>query len=583
MNLNYQLAGKTVFALITVALFFNPIAFGQVTKQVYEPKILILSPTNTTVDPELESEFKAQEDSVAKMVIQSKSKKNQDEQGLPENVQLMMKNGNAFLSSLNFFKQASYITQNYLVYRFYERFPNELILLKDTLIKPEITEMQMLAQKEAMAYIISFPSMYLLKENGERQSKIRVQLYEKSSNSYLIDHEYSGDEKNPGFEFTCKDGTLECCINNALSSAIEDILQQIAKNSPTLKKQRALTNERAMKLEKGLYNQPYDASFVKQILPPTDSSINLNTMYQCLYNTDRTQFVAFFTKNGINNSFKSLHDKTDKGKIDIITGKDIHDPGYLESIPKTYAYIVKGVKYNGKWYYQKDQITYFDAPTLEDGKLMYLTKLEGWGYFKENSSEYSPDFWNGNLFEKVVDLKKDPNWEKYKNMWAEGERTNRDYIGLYLIVADKLREEKQKEAKVYKNQLSETTLEPFFKAQVKSGQNHIIKYNKILNNFVLIYPKDRHVILIPVKVTDEKGTATVRFFVMLSGSHHIYEWTYFNPYALNNGYAGESINKMLGSITQWNFAYDTLDDASFWNNYVLLKQVDEYKYLKLLK
>ena len=570
-------------AISFFAIAFSLISFSTFAQQNYEPKILVLAPVKTSVSANLISEFKAQSDTIEKMVTRVKAGKDIEQEPVdqPKNVQQMRKNAHDFLINMNFFKQASYISQSYLLYRFYERFPNELILLKDTVVLPQINDMQKLALQQNMEDVLSFPTIDIIKQNNIRQCKIRIQLYDRSSNAFLIDQIYTGDQNNPGFEFTCSDGTINCTISNALSGALKDILHQLSANNPTLKRDRELAVERAKTLQKGLFNESYDVSLIKQIIPSTDSSINLSTLYHCLYNSDKTQFVAFFAETGINNNFKTLHDKTDKGKISIITSKDIGDPGYLDSIPKTYAYIVKGVKYNGRWYYQKDEITYFDAPSLKDGQLMYLTKLEGWNYFKENSTEYSPCFWDGPLFQRVVDRTKDPKWEKYKDMWETEEHENRDYIGLYIIVADQLKEEKDVETKHFKQNYSKQLLEPFFKNQTNIGANHINKFDKILDDFVLIYPKSKDIILIPLKVTDEKGIVTIRFFVTMPNSPQIYEWTYFPPIAIN-GYADGVINDTLGKLTKWTFAYDTLDDTNFWNKYVLIKDGNGYKYLRAL-
>lgn len=584
MNLSCHCILRSGLILFFILFVFSITVFGQEQAKDYEPKIMILSPAKTSVSPDLQKELKSLADTIAKNVAQLKQRAEQDDPALKEqsqNVQLMTQNGKGFLSNLDFFKQVSYLSYNYLVYRFYERFPNELLLLKDTTVAGDLNSLQQLARKEQMPYIINFPVVNLLKDKG-RKAEITVQLYELSSNSLLINKIYKGDDRNPGFEFTCDDGTLNCTLNNALSGALSEIIRQIAINNPTLKRERALSEERARALQSGLFQQPFDASLVKQVVPQTDSAINLNKIYQCLYNADQTQFVAFSAETGVNNQFKSLHDKKDKGKIDIITSKDIHNGDYLNSIPKTYAFIIKGVKYKGKWYYEKDKITYFDAASLEEGRLMYLINLAGWDYFKENSTDSSPEFWNGKLFEKVADRKKDPKWERYKNMWETEERENRDYVGLFEIVANQLKEEKKQETDVFKKNISATVLMPFFKEQVKSKLNHIASYDVILNNFVLIYPKDRQVILTPLKVTDEKGAKAIRFFVTVPATKQIYEWTYFKPHALDKGFADNPINEMLGSVTKWTFAYDTLDDTEFWNKYVWAKEGTDYKYLKLL-
>ena len=584
MKLGHYYIFQPLFVICLILITFSIKVLGQEQSKAYEPKILILSPARTIVSPGLQTELKALADTITKNIAQLKQQSGHDDsalQGQPQNVQLMTKNGKAFLTSLDFFKQVSYLSYNYLVYRFYERFPNELILVKDTTVVGDLNSLQQLAIKEHMPYVINFPLVSLLKDKG-RKAEITVQLYDLASNSFLINKVYKGNDDNPGFEFTCESGTLNCTLNNALSGALGDIIGQVATNNPTLKRERELSQKRANTLQSNLFQKPFDAALVKQVIPQTDSAVKLHHVYQCLYNADHTQLIAFSAETGVNNNFKSLHDQRDKGKIDIITSKDIHDPEYLNSIPKTYAFIIKGVKYNGKWYYEKDKITYFDAKTLDEGQLMYLTNLAEWGYFKDDTTEYSPDFWKGKLFEKVVDRKKDPKWDRYQDMWATEERENRDYVGLFEIVASQLKEEKKQEADLYKNNISATILTPFFQEQVRSKLHHIAAYDNILNDFVLIYPKDRHVILTPLEVTDEKSAIAIRFFVTFPATKQIYEWTYFKPHPLDKGFADNPINEMIGSLTKWTFAYNTLDDADFWSKYVEVKDGNDFKYLKLL-
>jgi hypothetical protein len=458
-----------------------------------------------------------------------------------------------------------------------------LILLKDTTVSLGVLPMQQLAQKEKMDYILSFPEVQFVLNGNNKSAKITVQLYEQASNSFLINQEYIGGDENRGFEFGCDNGSLGCTINNALSIALKKIIQEIASNNPTLKHERELAREQADALDKNLLNKPYDATVLKQVIG-TDNNINMNALYQCLYNNDKTQFVAFFIETNISKNFKALHDKTDNGKIDIITSKDITDPGYFDSMPKTYAYIVKAIRHENTWYYKKDHITYFDAPTLKQAQFEYLTGLIGWDYFKPNSVEYSPEFWNGNLFEKIPDRKKDPKWERYKLMWENEERENRNYIGLNEMVADKLKKQKEIEADAFEKEISTTILKPFFNAQANKKSNGGIRYNAIREDLVLIYPEKKYSIISPVITTNEKGEDSIRFIVIDPKTQSIYEWTYLKPHIIKKGdYAGSALVEILSSITQWNFSYKTLDDDNFWSNYVLLKEDDEYKYLKPIK
>ena len=43
---------------------------------------------------------------------------------------------------------------------------------------------------------------------------------------------------------------------------------------------------------------------------------------------------------------------------------------------------------------------------------------------------------------------------------------------------------------------------------------------------------------------------------------------------------GSIVMAKLNTLTEWNFAFKTIDDKKFWDEYVLVKQGDDYKYLK---
>jgi hypothetical protein len=269
--------------------------------------------------------------------------------------------------------------------------------------------------------------------------------------------------------------------------------------------------------------------------------------------------------------------------VKIITSKDIKDPGYLDQKPQTYAYIVKGIKYNSKWYYEKTEVTYFDADNLPDGKIQYLNSLQGWNYFGDNTNFPSPDFWEGKLFEKIADKRKDPNWEKYKEMWASDERENRDYIGMYKLIADQLKQESAITDSIFKSQLYNTLLLQYYKKQIDQKVNGFWKLPENSNYICLIYPKDKHVAINPVEITDHEGNKVLRYFVVLPGVNEIYEWTLVTPVILKKGeYSDDPINNTIGALTQWDFSYQTLDDDTFWNEKVLAKKGGKYIYLKKL-
>nr|WP_294794507.1 hypothetical protein [uncultured Mucilaginibacter sp.] len=554
--------------------------------QKYEPQILLITPNKTSFDPAFSKQVEQKNAELSDMASKTKegyrdilaSIKNE-----PENIQQIRKSTVDFVvAGGDFSKMITLQSQDYLTYRFYERFTNLLILIKDIKSTGDKSSLSSIATENHINYVINFSEVELREKNGPYMT-IKAQLFDASSGTLLINKSYNGNSNNPGFEFACEAGTIGCAINNSTSGFLKDVITLIAENSPTIKKERELAIKRLDYISKGLYLKAYDASVVKEAVNSKDSTINLDELYYCLSDPSHSKFAAFFSGKSGKNSLKSFSDNKTTGNIKVITDKKINDPGYLDDMPQNYGYIVKGVKYNDKWYYEKDQTTYFNAGNDKERKLEYLNNLQGWDFFKEDSTEPDETFWEGRLFKKVKDLRKDPNWEKRKDIWESDERENRDYIGLYNLVADQLKKEKEASEQQFKTQLFSALLEPFLIEQKKNKQNGIGDYESKSDEIAMIYPANHSVVLIPLMITNPKGELSLRYFIVMPQAKSIYEWTYLQPKPLTKGTKYVNLVEVLNSTTKWDYSYLTLDDDAFWKNLVITKQNGVYQYLKELK
>jgi hypothetical protein len=570
---------------LIIILFVAGSCFKCIAQTGYEPKILILAPNEFAFDPGLKREIDLQNAQLKKKSSQAEQERaNQtaNQRSLAPNLQLMQKSAIDFLLHIDFSKQISLLSQEYLAYRFYEKFPNCLVLLRDQKSGGSKDDLQKIATEESMAYVVNFSKLSLYKQNRQTYCKIRVQLFEQQSNTLLIDHEYTGDWNNPGFEFSCEQGSLNCTINNALSFAMPDIISRIASNNPTLIKEKELAEKRSAFIENQIYPEKYDDAAVRKIITSTNNDIQLEDLYHCFYSPDGSKFVAFFIKKAGENAGSIMTQKKDQN-VKVITKKDVKDPAYFTQTESTYAYVVRGVLFQNKWYIEKTDVTYFDAKNLEEGKVEYLNNLQEWDFFAEGSAEPSKAFWEGKLFEKIKDKRLDPNWEKYKKMWETEERENREYIGQYELVADQLKNEKEAANSAFRKRLITDLLIPFYDRQVKSKLNHISKAAKP-EEFNLIYPADMHIVINPIKITDENGVTRIRYFVFFPQKNEVYEWTLITPHVLGkNEYTDEPILKTMNALTTWDYSYKTLDDQPFWDEKVLTKEGAGYKYLRRIE
>lgn len=547
---------------------------NELPKSKYDPQLLILAPAVTTFDASAAKE-------IDKIDQQLKGMATGQDSGVSvgESTRLMRQSAIDFSKNLNFFNQATMYAQSYLIYRFFEHFPNTLILVKDLKVKADLGSMAAVAKEQQMPYVMNFSVMHLAKERGGFVLHAQVELYEAESNSFLLDQEYTGDQLNQGFEFSC-DGSISCTINNVLAKALPDVISKIAENNKTLQGEARLATARAANIAENIFPKAVDATLIRSTIPVRDSTVHIGDLYQAVYNADKSKFVGFFYRRESKKSLKSLSNNGDMN-VKIISGKDMKDKNFLD-IPQNNAYVVAGVLDKGTWYYSKDKVTYFEAENEKDAKLEYLNNLQQWGYFAANTSDASPDFWETGFFEKITDKRKSPDWEKYKDMWAFEERENRDYIGCYTIVADRLKKEKEIAASNYRDSIGRNVLKPFLDKLKKSKTDPISGYDEKMKYLLLIYGKNKQVILNPMEVNDSKGVLKVRYFVLFPGSAERYEWTYFPPFVKSKDILKNQITDDLNTITAWDYSYSTLDDDNFWNTYVLLKENGKYRYLKRL-
>lgn len=572
---------KLTTLLLSILTFAT--TFGQ-TK--FEPQILILSPNEVTYDRIFEKEISNCNKQIKQSLKQADKGPNDELKSQPENIKIMMQNEIAFSKTLDFAKQITFVAEQYLAYRFFEKFPNLLIILKDIKCNGNISELKNVANEQHFQYILNFPKINFYKESGISKSKVTVQLYDQLTDAILLDKDFIGDWYNQGFEFSCQDSSLSCTINNALSQALTEVIGFVATNSPTLQKEKSLAQKRFNVLINDYYSKPYDTTFINKIISPTDSNIHQQSLYQCLIDNSKTKFIGFYLEKAVPNDFKSLKDDKKDRNVNIISSKDIKDPGFLDDVPQTYAYIVKGINYKNKWYYQKSSVTYFEAKGVEDGKQKFFNNLQKWDFFKDNSTDLNPDFWETNQFEKIKDLTKDPDWNKYgETIWKTDEKENRDYIGMYEIVADELKKVRQYENENFASTISNNVFIPAYDAMIKNNPTDFSKYSMLYKKLNLIYPKERNVILNPIMFTNAKGEKTLHFFLAFKDTKEIYEWTYFKPKTIpeKTWHYGSEVIDQLKTITEWNFSYTTLDDKIFWDKYVLVKSGDNYKYLKQQK
>jgi len=540
--------------IIILTFTFALTALGQ----TFEPQILILTPNEFKYEKTFDKEIKSANKELSKRPKNSEQTdfvKSEEFKKQPDNIQRITLSEISFSEKLDFSKQASFIAQQYLAYRFYERFPNLLILLSNNKSNGSPTDLKKIADSDKIQYVLNFPRIELYKRDGISFAKISVQLYDNFSQTFLINSEYEGDWTNPGFEFACTDKSIDCTISNALSKALGDVIYQVASNSPTIKRDQELAQLRFDELISKYYQNTNDKEFLKPIIPQPDSNIVLNDQYQILVDLSQTKFVAFFIEQVSAQDFKAMKDNKRDKNVNIISSKDIKDEGFLDDIPQTYAYIVKGVKHNEKWYFEKSNVTYFEAKTLEEGKQKYFYNLTKWNFFKENSTELNHLFWESDFFKIKERVDYNDQIAKYKK---EGEASIK-----------------------FEEKIINEIISPLSEKIKVEDNLEIVSLKHKAYDYLLIYPIEKNVILSPINVNKKGSDMFIRYFVLIPNDedYEIYEWNYLDQNKFKNKAKVPSFMEQINTLTTWNFSIKKLNDKDFWEKYVLLKVDDNYKYL----
>ncbi len=567
-----------IFNFIVLAFAFCFSSFGQTS----EPEILILTPNEFKFDKIFEQDLQ-----LIDSTLLSKSNNTFNEEFIKSNMfkKMPLNSQKEFLSiisftnNLNFSKTASITARKKLIEDFEYFFPNHLILLSNIKSSGSLSELKNIADSSKMQYIINIHKIELIKKDSVSLTKIFFQFYDNSTQTVLINSEYSGDWFNNNKKIDCVNKSLECTIHNSLSKALKEVFCSVILNNPTKKRERELDELRKDKLQTDYPKFKNDKNFLKNIVTQSDTNIVLADQYQIVFDSEsQSKFVAFFTEQFLSSDFNSFKGRQNDSYSTHLTIKNENDSDSLDYTPQTFSNIVKGVKFKNKWYYEKSKATYVNATDIDDWQQSYFLNLIQWGFYKENTSEINPEFWETGLFSKVKDLKLDPDWEKYgTSRWKAEQLNNKPYIGFYEIVANELNKEQLNEI----IKISNSIFIPFYKNSILKNPNKFAKYSLHQNNLILIFPEDKSLIINPIMITNGRGQDILRYFVTFPNEKSIYEWTYFSPQIINKNtrYYSEKVLEQIQTITDWNFSHKAMHDMGFLEKYVLEKTGTTYKYL----
>jgi hypothetical protein len=214
------------FIFLTFLIFAGLISAGQ---KKYKPTILVLDPYQTTYDTTLLPEileytyrldFTPEEE---KHILDSL---NDNE----PNIRIMDVAEFHYRKERNFASTFTLSLYGMLTYMVFGQTENCIVIPSHDKSNGSTETLKSLAKKHNAQWVVNPVSFMTFFDNGNMFSKARLQVYNYQKNKIVLDKEYTGGTKNPGFELSCETGSLECTINNIINPSLHDILLTILKS-----------------------------------------------------------------------------------------------------------------------------------------------------------------------------------------------------------------------------------------------------------------------------------------------------------------------------------------------------------------
>ncbi len=217
---------KTTFLIVFLVLILSSVSLCAET--ILDPRITILVPVKVHIDESLQkevdalsAEFREEIISAGKPPILSR---------FEPHVVKMLENHYDFVIKADFIKSISFRYVNIFSSMVFYEEPEMIVLIRDNKLT-EQSDLAAIAVKDSMQYVISFPEVKFTNTNGKKQLELSVKIYDKKQDKIVIDKTYTGDSVNPGGDISCDEGTLNCCVNNAIKASYDDFFEVLKTSS----------------------------------------------------------------------------------------------------------------------------------------------------------------------------------------------------------------------------------------------------------------------------------------------------------------------------------------------------------------
>jgi len=209
--------------LLIITLTYSITSLSQENRA---PSIVVLSPQETLIDKAL--------DSIAKMYESNEKLSDEHKQSVREsngeNFKLKSEKEILFLEKMDLGSQITFGLNFYFSYKLFEYHQNHMVYPAHEKNNSTKMELKKIAKKHNMNWVVNIPKVEFSTNEKEISGEIRYQLYNLKYDEIVLDELLTVNDKNPGLEFTCESGTINCVTNNLTSAISNKVLGFLNRN-----------------------------------------------------------------------------------------------------------------------------------------------------------------------------------------------------------------------------------------------------------------------------------------------------------------------------------------------------------------
>ncbi len=209
-----------------LAILFTP-GFYIFAQSNFSPTIIATWPNQELADEEILSELSEYNRDIE---ITDEIRANYAKESLAENWKIIRNKELDYLQKQSFFSQISFLLTTNLTYKIYEYHSQPLVYPVTDKSSTNRTEIQSLAKKYGVDWVIDVVSVSAKMVEGEKIVEARILLYNIVTNRIFLDKTYTKKPLNPGGQLECEEGSWQCALNSIVDEAVGDLFDQFEKN-----------------------------------------------------------------------------------------------------------------------------------------------------------------------------------------------------------------------------------------------------------------------------------------------------------------------------------------------------------------